>query len=50
MKKHTNLWNEIDMNEPKDNSNLYVGIAVGVMITICAIIYVAVNYLEAVMY
>ena len=37
-------------NEPKDNSNLYAGIAVGVMVTLCAIIYAAVSYLEAVMY
>jgi hypothetical protein len=37
-------------SEPKDNSNLYVGIAVGVMITLCGMIYVGVSYLEAVMY
>lgn len=37
-------------SEPKDHSNLYVGIAVGVMITLCAIIYVVTSYLEALMY
>lgn len=36
--------------EPKDRSNLYVGIAVGAMIIICAFIYVGVSYMEAVMY
>lgn len=37
--KHTNLYNEIEMQEPKDHSNFYVGLAVGVMVTVCAIIY-----------
>lgn len=46
MKRHTNFTNEIEMNEPKDNSNLYVGIAVGVMITLCAIIYTVTNVLS----
>ena len=36
--KHHNLFEEIHI-EPKDHSNLYIGIAVGVMITICAGIY-----------
>ena len=37
--KHTNLYNEIEMQEPKDHSNFYVGLAVGVMVTVCTIIY-----------
>jgi len=37
--KHSNLWNELDLEQPKDNSNLYIGIAVGVMITACGVIY-----------
>jgi hypothetical protein len=48
--KHTNFTQEIQMNEPKDQSNLYVGIAVGVMIISCAVIYVVVAGMEAVMY
>jgi hypothetical protein len=50
MKRHTNLINEIEMNKPKDHNNLYVGIAAGVMVTLCGMIYVGVSYLEAVMY
>ena len=37
-------------NEPKDNSNLIMGIGLGVMIIVCGIIYVSVSFLEAVMY
>jgi hypothetical protein len=36
---YTNFTNEIDMHEPKDHSNLYVGIALGVLFTFCAIVY-----------
>ena len=47
MKKYTNLWNEIEMHETEDNSNLYVGIAVGVMITICAGIFLVTSWMDA---
>ena len=36
---------EIGTNE--DNSNLYVGIAVGVMITICAGIFIVTSWMDA---
>lgn len=50
MKKHTNIWNEIEMNEPEDHSNLYVGIAIGVILTFCAGVWCVVSVLEAVRY
>lgn len=34
--KHTNLWNELELEQPKDRSNLYIGIALGIIITACA--------------
>jgi hypothetical protein len=34
--KHTNFTSEIMTTEPKDHSNLYIGIAFGVVITLCA--------------
>ncbi len=41
----TNLTNEF-YSEPKDHSNLYLGIALGVMITSCAGIWVMVSVME----
>jgi hypothetical protein len=50
MKKHSNLWNELDIEQPKDHSTLYLGIAVGVMITLCGLILVWGLLVERVMY
>ena len=36
---HKNAPFDHYMNEPKDHSDFYVGLAVGVMVTVCAIIY-----------
>jgi hypothetical protein len=51
MKKHTNLGDEIfTIEQPKDRSTLYIGIAVGVMITLCGLILVWGLLVEKVMY
>jgi hypothetical protein len=34
--KHTNLIDEIMTEEPKDRSHIYLGIAIGVIVTLCA--------------
>jgi hypothetical protein len=47
--RHSNLWNELDLEQPRDNSNLYIGIAMGVMIVLCGVIYVVVSVLEQMM-
>lgn len=35
-------------NEPKDHSNFYVGIAIGVILTFCAAIWYVTSVMEAV--
>jgi hypothetical protein len=51
--KHTNFTQEIQISKPKYLPHIVfgsVGIAVGVMIISCAVIYVVVAGMEAVMY
>ncbi len=48
--KHTNLWNELDLEQPKDRSNLYIGIALGIIITACAGILLFGMIVEKLMY
>jgi hypothetical protein len=50
MKKHTNLWNELDIEQPKDYSNLAIGIAIGVLITLCGLVFAWTLLVERVMY
>jgi hypothetical protein len=38
------------MNKPKDHSSAIIWFTLGVMVTLCGMIYVGVSYLEAVMY
>lgn len=51
MKKHTNLDDQI-YRKKSDNciNNLIVGIAIGVLILVCAGIYVFTSFVEAVSY
>ena len=45
-----NMKNNNEDQDIKDHSNALVGIAVGIMIVTCAVIYWVVSLLEAVMY
>jgi hypothetical protein len=49
-RKHTNLTNEIMTERPKDHSNLCIGIALGVIVTLCAGIYLFGTVAEKLMY
>lgn len=41
--KHTNLIDEIQTEQIEKQNNIIIGIAVGVMVVACGIIYVVMN-------